>query len=100
LQEITINPQEVMEFMIKYGLYFAPYIITQVIKKPLNIPKRWIPLLPFLVAYLVVACQIIEAGSLGPWWQIVAKIFKEGSVLAVVSIGARTLWTKFFKRKE
>jgi hypothetical protein len=100
LQEITINPQEVMEFLIKYGIYIFPYLITQIIKKPFAIPKRWIPLVPFLISYLVVTCQIIETGTVLSPWQFGAKIAIEGSILGTVSVGARELWTKFFKRKE
>jgi hypothetical protein len=91
---ITINPEAAIKFLLTYGHYIGVYFFVQAVKKAFKIPRRFIPLVPFIAGWILAPCLIIARGVDMSLKMFIAKAIIEGLVVGVISLAARALWTR------
>jgi hypothetical protein len=90
---------ETMEFLIQYGPYIGVYLFTEAIKNAFKIPRRWIPIVPFVLGWLIAAAMLVIKDSELPVKVFAAKVLLEGLIVGALSIAIRNIYTKVILNK-
>lgn len=88
-----------VDLIIQVGPFIAPVFLTQALKTTFGIPKRFIPIIPYLVALVLVVLKALGTGqplTLNNFFQIIY----ESGVIGSVSIALYNVYQKTIKGKE
>lgn len=82
-----------IDLLLRIGPYIAPTLLTQAIKKSFNINRRWIPLIPFFIAWILITLRELSQGTPlngSLFWRIVY----DGVIGGAISITLFNLYRK------
>ena len=84
--------------IVSAGPFIAPVFITQALKITFKIPKRFIPIIPYLVAFALLVLKVYgteQSVTLSNYLQIIY----ESGVIGSVSIALYNIYQKTIKGK-
>jgi hypothetical protein len=95
-----MDPNQIMEFFVRWAPYFGIYLLTQAIKSACKLKGRWVLLMICLVGWTVAGAQMIIEKVNFPPLEYSAWLFIRGISLAAASWFSRQIVKLFAKGKE
>lgn len=77
--------KQTIELIIKIGPYIAPIFLAQAIKISFRIGRRWVPVIPFICAWVLIVIRYLSLGQVFGWIVFWGMIY-EGAVIGAISI--------------
>jgi hypothetical protein len=100
MDPITIDPNQLMDFIIKYGPYFGIYFLNQSLKSRFKIKGDQVFLLVFLTSCIVAFAQMVIEKAAFPPLEFGCWVFFRGLSLASASWLSWWVIKLVFKRKD
>ena len=91
--------KSLVDLIILVGPFIAPVFLTQALKNTFSIPKRFIPIVPYIIAFILIGLKALSAAQTLTWNTLFQSIYESG-VIGSVSIALYNIYQKTIKGKE
>lgn len=87
-----------VELIIQVGPYIAPIFLTQSLKTALGIPRRVVPVVPYVIALILVGLRALTVNEVLSWMTLY-QILYESAIIGSISIALYNIFQKTIKGK-